>query len=519
MHAVPSARTALFALSIMGLSACGDDPLRTGLDAIDGRDGLVLGDTADASDADNVAIDTTTPDTASHPDTTTPDTASHPDTESPADTAAPDLAEPDTASPLDTLDTLDTLVADTLVPDTVAPDTLVPDTTESDTAAPDATDTADAIETGEVTPVLPAADQSQLSAPPYLMWVTQTEVSVRWETKSAIVGQVDYGPTDALGATLIEDSPRTTHELRLTGLAPNAINSYRVRYGGGALPLRHFRTAPGDDSTAAFRFIVWGDNQDGPGTFSDLVPLMADIEPRFAVSVGDCVQNGTRGEYRSQLFSPMSGFADEVPYLVAAGNHERYSDPDANLFDEYFSQPGDEHCFGWRYGGLFILFIDTDLGLDGATGQRECINAQLQSEAARTATIRAAAFHKPPRIEWWFGGFLAFPDSMEAPYVREQLEPLLEAYDVNIVFNGHNHLYAHTPKTPGGITWVTTGGGGGKLDERGFLDVWRVGTWPQIETTIHDFHFLAATMDDDTLFIDAIDRDGEVMHSFAVVAD
>ena len=108
---------------------------------------------------------------------------------------------------------------------------------------------------------------------------------------------------------------------------------------------------------------------------------------------------------------------------------------------------------------------------------------------------------------------------MEAPYVREQLEPLLEAYGVHVVFNGHNHLYAYTPETPGGITWVTTGGGGGKLDERGFLDVWRVGRWPQIETTIHDFHFLAATLDDDTLFIDAIDIDGEVMHSFAVVGD
>ena len=36
------------------------------------------------------------------------------------------------------------------------------------------------------------------------------------------------------------------------------------------------------------------------------------------------------------------------------------------------------------------------------------------------ATIQAAAFHKPPRIEWWFGGLLAFPDSMEAPYVREE---------------------------------------------------------------------------------------------------
>ncbi len=371
--------------------------------------------------------------------------------------------------------------------------------------------------TPETIEPLPPADLNQLSAPPYLMWVTQTEVSVRWETKQPLIGRVDFGPTDSLGRTLVEPAAVTTHELRLTGLTPDTQHSYRIVYGGGALDIRHFRTAPPDDSSAPFQFIVWGDNQDGPDVFNDLVGIMAEHDPRFAVSVGDCVQNGTRGEYRNQLFSPMSGFADEVPYLVAAGNHERYSDPNASLFNEYFSQPGNEHCFGWRYGGLFILFLDTDLGLDGANGQRACIEAALSSEAATTAKVRAAAFHKPPRVEWWFGGFLAFPDSMEAPYVREELEPLLESYDVDVVFNGHNHLYAHTPETPGGITWVTTGGGGGKLDERGFLDIWRVGRWPQIETTIHAFHFLVATMDGDDLYIEAIDRDGEVMHDFLVV--
>ncbi len=513
------------ALAALSVLACGDDPLRSGIGAVDAGDVLVLGEVADAIVGDVTSTpDATVPDSVDAPDTRVPDgDTSPPDTVAPdsaldGDTSPPDTVAPDssadTVEPPDTVAPPDTVGADTVAPpDTVAADTVEP----PDTVAPDTAPPLDSV--GEVTEVLPAADVLQLSAYPYLMWVTQTEVSVRWETKSAVVGRVDFGATDALGQTLSEDSARTTHELRLTGLTPDAPHSYRVVFGGGALPIRHFRTAPSDTSTVPFNFIVWGDNQDGPETFSDLVPMMAEIDPRFAVSVGDCVQNGTRGEYRSQLFSPMAGFADEVPYLVAAGNHERYSDPDANLFNEYFSQPGDEHCFGWRYGGLFILFIDTDLGLDGAKGQRECINAALQSDAARTAKIRAAAFHKPPRVEWWFGGYLAFPDSMEAPYVREQLEPLLEAYGVHVVFNGHNHLYAYTPETPGGITWVTTGGGGGKLDERGFLDVWRVGRWPQIETTIHDFHFLAATLDDDTLFIDAIDIDGEVMHSFAVVGD
>ncbi|MCC6624733.1 MAG: metallophosphoesterase, partial [Deltaproteobacteria bacterium] len=400
-------------------------------------------------------------------------------------------------------------------------DTSTETETRDTSPEPETHDTSPATDTTIGPEPLPPADASLLSAPPYLMWVTSSEVSVRWETTTPVVGRVDFGPSDALGLTVEEPSARTTHELRLTGLPAANLNSYRVVYGGGALPIRRFRTAPLDDAETEepMRFIVWGDNQNGPSNFTKLTALMAELEPDFAISVGDCVQNGTRSEYRSQLFKPLAGTADQVPFLVAAGNHERYGDSDASLFGEYFSQPGDEHCFGWRYGELFVLFLDTDLPLDGTGGQRACVEAALTSPAALGASIQAAAFHKPPRVEWWVGGFLAFTDAMEAPWVREDLEPLLEQHGVDLVFNGHNHLYAHTPETDGGITWVTTGGGGGLIDTRGVLDIWRVGNWPEIETTLHQFHFLLVELHVGEAFVQAFDIDGEVIHAFFTYGD
>lgn len=481
-----------------------------GADARDTREGDT--DTTDATDTtdttlrDTGAVDVDASDTAPAPDTQASDVDA-------ADAVTLDTRDADATDALDTsspVDSADTSEADTGEGETSeGPGTL--DTSSTSDASGDT-----APDTWVEPVVLPPADRSQLLAPPYLMWVTQHEVSVRWETKTAVIGSVEYGPSDALGTTLVEPAATKSHELRLTGLPADHLSSYRVIYGGGALPVRHFRTAPPDDTDTPLRFIVWGDNQDGPGTFSDLIPWMGDFDPRFAFSVGDCVQNGTRNEYRSQLFGPLDGFADEVPFLVAAGNHERYFDSSASLFDEYLSQPGNEHCFGWRYGGLFVLFLDTDLGLDGAAQQRACITEALSSDAATSAQIRAAAFHKPPRIEWWVGGRLAFNADMEAPFVRKELEPLLESFDVDIVFNGHNHLYAYTPETPGGITWVTTGGGGGSLDVRGLFDWWRVGTWPQIQTTIHEHHFLRATLEGAQLTVEAVDLQGTVLHSFTV---
>jgi hypothetical protein len=347
------------------------------------------------------------------------------------------------------------------------------------------------------------------------MWVTQTAVSVRWETAAAEPGVVRFGyAPDALTAGYSEGVSRTTHEVRLEGLLTGSTIYYSVGTEAGATPVKSFRTAPADGAGDAFSFVVFGDNQDGPSNFRGLTPRMAAYDPDFAMSTGDCVQNGTRAEFRSQLFQPLTALASTVPFLVGAGNHERYSDSGASLFNEYMSQPDDEHCFGWRYGSMFVLFLDTENSVDPGSPQYICIENQLGSEAATSATFRAAVFHKPPRIEFWLGGRLAFPASMEAPQVRNILEPLFASYNVNIVFNGHNHLYAHTPELPNGITWVTTGGAGGTLDTQSFF--WRVGTWPEIDTQISEFHFMHVNVVGSTMSLEAVAANGSILHSFSI---
>ena len=370
-----------------------------------------------------------------------------------------------------------------------------------------------------VTDMGPTAMVGELLSPPYLMWATTDAVSVRFESDMASVATVDYGTTAALGMTQNEDMARTSHEIRLTGLEPDTLYYYAISWAGGPpLPTRTFRTAQLPEDDDPFMFVVWGDNQNGPDNFTRLTPVMAMEDPAFGVSTGDCVQNGTRAEYREQLFWPMDGFADEVPFVVGAGNHERYGgDSGAALFDEYMSQGGDEHCFGYQWGPLYLVLIDTELSISAGSDQHACITAAFSTPEAQAATFRAAAFHKPPRIEFWFGGVLAFPESMEAPWVREELEPLLESLDVDIVFNGHNHLYAHSPETAGGITWVTTGGAGGMLDS--LSAIWRVRTWPEIDTQISEHHFLRVYVDGDTMTVRAIGMDGGVIHEFTVTAD
>ena len=475
---------------------------------------------ADTTVADTTVEDTAVEDTAVE-DTTVADTTV--DDTTVADTTINDTTVADTTiddttvadTTVDDTTVADTTVDDTTVADTTVEDTTVADTTIDDTTVADTTDTTVEDTTPPYPPAVTVLNPSTFPSPPYLMWVTQTAVSVRWETAAAEPGVVRFGyAPDALTAGYSEGVSRTTHEVRLEGLLTGSTIYYSVGTEAGATPVKSFRTAPADGAGDSFSFVVFGDNQDGPSNFRGLTPRMAAYDPDFAMSTGDCVQNGTRGEFRSQLFQPLTALASTVPFLVGAGNHERYSDSGASLFNEYMSQPDDEHCFGWRYGSMFVLFLDTENSVDPGSPQHICIENQLGSEAATSATFRAAVFHKPPRIEFWLGGRIAFPASMEAPQVRNILEPLFASYNVNIVFNGHNHLYAHTPELPNGITWVTTGGAGGTLDTQSSF--WRVGTWPEIDTQISEFHFMHVNVVGSTMSLEAVAANGSILHSFSI---
>ena len=546
----PRSRGALaLALLFALLSACGDDGTLTTLlpggadadadagehvdpdavsdadrDAVSDADPDAGRDTADPEDADATpdSADSTTTNDGGDVEDASGDTADTGDAgadtrdATDAEDDADDAQSEDAGDAVDVGDVLDAGATDARGDIGDAADDALDVLDSTGDAAADLLDTDTPEDTADIAdvPALPPVDPADVRAPPYLMWVTEDSVTVKWETSSAVVGHVRYGRTEGLGREVVEPAAVTNHEVRLTGLRAGSTVHYEVGWDGRAWPRSTFRTAPIDDRPISF--VVWGDNQNGPDTFSDLVDHMAELDPDFMVSVGDIVQNGTRGEYRSQLLRPIHPAAARSPFLVAGGNHERYSDSSGTLFDEYMAQPGDEHCFGWRYGDVFVLFVDSDLSIDSGSDQRECIESELESAAATSARVVAAAFHKPPRVEWWFGGILAFTREMEAPWIREDLEPLLESYGVDIVFNGHNHLFAYTPETDGGITWVTTGGGGGMLDTRGLFDIWRVGTWPEITDTIHEHHFLWVTLDADGLWVEAIDLDGDVLFDFEI---
>jgi len=361
---------------------------------------------------------------------------------------------------------------------------------------------------------LPPPTATDIRFGPWLNWVTPDAISVLWETAGSTLGSVEWSEDFAFDNIETEAASGDHHEVRITGLEPDTVYAYRVKSDDEIGEIYSFRTAP--DVSVPFEFAVWGDNQDGPDIFADVVDRIEAAQPDFAVSVGDIVQTGTENNYRNELLDPLLDLTLEVPFLVAAGNHERLFDGDASLFERHLAQPGDEHCFSWIYGGAFFLFIDTELSVVSGP-QMTCIEDALQSPEFAASDVQIALFHYPPRIEFWafyfYGDDLVYDGDDE---IRNLLEPAFDTAGVDLVLNGHNHLYAHTPAgTYSNVTWVTTGGGGGAIDTA----FWVTGDWDGITTTLHEHHFLRVSVDGKDIDVAAIGRDGTELHQFSITGD
>jgi hypothetical protein len=109
------------------------------------------------------------------------------------------------------------------------------------------------------------------------------------------------------------------------------------------------------------------------------------------------------------------------------------------------------------------------------------------------------------------------PSSWGDVSIQEHLVPLYEQYGVDVVFNGHIHVYERTwPLRAGqvdedhGVVYVTTGGGGGHLE-----DFAPTRTWFTAQK-YRGHHFCIVTASGKTFELRAFDQDGKIIDFFTL---
>jgi len=337
------------------------------------------------------------------------------------------------------------------------------------------------------------ASDPVLLVPPYLQDVCPGEITVCFETSAPVPSRVAFG-TNALDQSVAEStSYETIHKITLTNLQPDTTYRYQVTAGRQQSAVGTFKTAP--NTAIPFNFLVFGDNQSGVKMFEHVSRQMAATTADFVMSVGDVVDRGINwDEWTNQYLLPGRHFMGAKPSFIAMGNHE-YGGYDGNpnvlAFDHYFKHPqtspgSNQYYYSFDYGNAHFVILEPlkmawidhpnpELGNTVAPDDAELLWLEQDLRANQGKHDWTFVFyHEPAYAQTWSGGYYDGED-----FIRNAVVPILEQYDVDMVFNGHTHAYerglphpAWNPVTRlgNGITYIITGGGGGGLDNHKYKE-------------------------------------------------
>jgi hypothetical protein len=331
--------------------------------------------------------------------------------------------------------------------------------------------------------------------------------------------KVQYGVGTALdksldGFTFVYDvsigDPVRMHETHLCGLMPDTQYSYRVGGSDGSKdvwsPTYTFRTAPLRSATdAQLTLLNIGDTRDGYSIWgATLTTALQQAQPDYILFSGDETTLGPIQDEWDAWFMAGDPILASTPMIVAHGNHEVSS---VNFFSQ-FAMPGDEQNFALDIGPVHLTVAnDTPVDPADLTGTiAQTLDTNLK--AAMGAPWSILVHHKP----MWTAA--AGPHPEDALGVRNAFGAIVDADNVDIVFNGHDHDYERTkPLRNGavaqqGTVYVVVGSAGAPLYDSG-MDFWT-------QISEKTYSFALAKVRAGQLVVNAYRNDGSMLDSFTL---
>ncbi|BFH60590.1 phosphodiester glycosidase family protein [Paenibacillus azoreducens] len=228
------------------------------------------------------------------------------------------------------------------------------------------------------------------------------------------------------------------HKATAQGLEPGTVYVYRVGDGqGNESPQGTFKTA--EVSGEHTKFLYFADSQAGdlPGykLWGNTVQKAAQNTPdaEFMVHVGDMVDKGFNEQEWKWWFGEAQGALMNTTLVGAIGNHEVMGTKGNNDFLAHFNQPGNgleslkgSH-FSFDYKNIHFIVLNSEYQYEE---QQQWLERDL---AATTKKWKIAIFHRGP-----YGSVYDTAD------IRRLWAPVLEKHQVDLVLNGHDHIYLRT---------------------------------------------------------------------------
>lgn len=330
------------------------------------------------------------------------------------------------------------------------------------------------------------------------MGADQSQMNFTWYSPLAGAQLLVADNADMTGAQPIEAATSVANDgqysckATVTGLAAGKTYYYQLSNAGHTSEIYHFATDDGGD----FSFAFVGDPQIGASkntvndaagwektlSIIDTNETFSDVS--FLLSAGDQV-NSAADE------SQYDGYLDHdvltgLPVATAIGNH----DSGSNAYSQHFNVPNESAEYGRTAAGgdyyfvynnvLFMVLNSNVQTTDGVAGHKAFMETAI--EATRDAGIqwKIVMFHHTlfTVASHAHDGYIDNEDGFKA-----QIIPVLKELDVDVVLQGHDHVYCRTylmdgtiPMTdkaiyddegyssitePAGILYVTANSGSG----------------------------------------------------------
>jgi len=361
--------------------------------------------------------------------------------------------------------------------------------------------------------ILMAASAAPAPAPddilmgPYVNFVTPHSARVVWVTGPEAPAGTVVGESDG-ARRKVKVKARTSgfnkrderlHVAVFDGLDHSTLYHYEVR-SGEVTQKGTFHTAPPKGARDPFRFIVYGDTRSYPERHLSVSQAMArEKQFSFVVLSGDLVSNGqTWKQWEEQFFTPAREFLTRTAFWPVRGNHEG----NGVYYRQLFELPGDELWYSFDYGNLHYVILDSE----SRGEQREAMVQWLKEDlAANEAEWTFVSYHRPT---FNIGGHAS-------DWGKEDVLPVLEEHEVDLVITGHSHLYERFKpigaegKKP--LIHIVSGGGGAPSYE--------VRPSPLLEGGIgySGLHYCYFQIDGNTLRMTVKKPDGEVLDRMKLV--
>lgn len=330
------------------------------------------------------------------------------------------------------------------------------------------------------------AEAQELLRGPYLQLPTSSSMKVLWRTDVPTPARVYYGTSlDNLMQNHVDVTEEVTdHTVNITGLSPYTEYYYAISDGASILSggdeQHRFRTAPLIGSEQPVTVWAIGDHGKGNTKQRRVMDAYRDHVGEQLSDVwlwlGDnAYQDGTDEEYQQNNFNPQWGMTEimkRLPFLGTPGNHDYNSiapptvsqNPLLNdgAYYQIFDLPkngemggvptGHELFYSFDYGNVHFISINSEIGSvlsssNDWTGANpfgsfngspmtQWIHADLQ---ANDKPWTIAFFHQPPHSEGSHSSGDLWERYMSA--MRNNICPILEQYGVDVILNGHSHVY------------------------------------------------------------------------------